>query len=56
MEASKEHLVAEVREMINIFSPGGGHVLAPCNHMIDVTPENVLSMFETAWEYVPGNT
>ena len=31
----------------------GGYVLASCNHMIDVAPENIVAMFETAVSYRP---
>jgi uroporphyrinogen decarboxylase len=53
MESSKDDLIAEVKEMIDIFGPRGGYVLAPCNHMINVRPENILAMYETAREYIP---
>jgi len=51
MEGPVDELVAEVRERIDVFAPGGGYVLASCNHMIDVQPENVITMFEVAREY-----
>ena len=51
MEASPEELVAEVKERIAVLAPGGGYVLASCNHMIDVAPENILAMFDAAREY-----
>ncbi len=52
MEASKDELVAEVKERIDTLGPSG-YVLASCNHMIDVPAENILAMFETAQEYTP---
>jgi len=52
MEHSKDELVAEVKERIDTLGPDG-YVLASCNHMIDVEPENILAMFETAREYAP---
>ena len=52
MEGSKDALVAEVKERIDTLGPGG-YVMASCNHMIDVPPENILAMFETAREYTP---
>jgi uroporphyrinogen decarboxylase len=46
-----DQLVCEVKERIAAFAPGGGYVLASCNHMIDVEPENIIAMFETACDY-----
>lgn len=51
MEQTKDELVAEVRAKIQILGRGGGYVLASCNHMIDVPPENIIAMFETAREF-----
>ena len=51
MEGPIDELVAEIRERIDVFAPGGGYVLASCNHMIDVQPENIIAMFEVAREY-----
>ena len=45
-----DQLVAEVRQRIDVFSPGGGFVLASCNHMMDVPPENILAMARAARE------
>jgi uroporphyrinogen decarboxylase len=53
MEASKDELVAEVKARIDVLGAGGGYVLASCNHMIDVPPENIVAMFETAHSYRP---
>jgi uroporphyrinogen decarboxylase len=53
MEASKDELVAEVKARIDVLGKGGGYVLASCNHMIDVPPENIVAMFETAHTYRP---
>ena len=50
LEASKDELVAEVKEKCRILGRGGGYILASCNHMIDVEPENIIAMFETARE------
>jgi len=50
MEASKDELVAEVKEKCQVLGRGGGYILASCNHMIDVEPENIIAMFETARE------
>ena len=51
MQSSVDALTAEVRERIDVLAPGGGYVLASCNHMIDVAPENIIAMFEAAHEY-----
>ena len=48
---SKDDCIAEVRERIDAFGPGGGYILASCNHMIDVAPENIIAIFKTAREY-----
>jgi uroporphyrinogen decarboxylase len=53
MEASVDELVAEVKERIDILGKGGGYVMASCNHMIEVPPENIVAMFETAHSYRP---
>ncbi len=44
-------LIAEVQNRIDVLGPGGGYVLASCNHMMDVRPENIIAMFETAHTY-----
>lgn len=44
-------VVATVKDRIDRLAPGGGYVLASCNHMIDVSPEIIIAMFETAREY-----
>ena len=53
MEGDKDALVAEVKARIDVLGKGGGYVLASCNHMIDVAPENIVAMFETAVNYRP---
>jgi uroporphyrinogen decarboxylase len=50
-DVSVENVVAEVKERIDVLAPGGGYVLASCNHMIDVKPENIIAIFDTAREY-----
>jgi uroporphyrinogen decarboxylase len=44
-------VVATVKDRIDSLGPGGGYVLASCNHMIDVSPEIVIAMFDAAREY-----
>jgi uroporphyrinogen decarboxylase len=51
MEHSKEACVAEVKDRIDALGLGGGYILASCNHMIDVPPENIIAIFDTAREY-----
>lgn len=50
-EVGVDEVVAEVKRRIDVFAPGGGFVLSSCNHMIDVMPENIIAVFETAREY-----
>jgi uroporphyrinogen decarboxylase len=50
-DVSAEEVAAEVRQKIDALAPGGGYVLASCNHMIDVKPENILALFDTARQY-----
>jgi uroporphyrinogen decarboxylase len=50
-DVSLAEVIAEVKERIDVLAPGGGYVLASCNHMIDVKPENIVAMFDTAREY-----
>jgi uroporphyrinogen decarboxylase len=49
--ASKDRVIDEVKSRIDSFSRGGGFVIAPCNHMMDVEPETILAMYETAKTY-----
>ena len=46
--ATSEEVVAEVKKRISDMAAGGGYVLAPCNHMMDVPPETIIAMYETA--------
>jgi uroporphyrinogen decarboxylase len=50
-DVSAKEVSAEVRQKIDALAPGGGYVLASCNHMIDVRPENILALFDTARQY-----
>lgn len=46
-----DDVVAETRRCLAALSPGGGYVLAPCHNLQPVTPvENILAMYDTAWE------
>ncbi len=47
-----EEVKDEVKRRIDDFGPGGGFVFAPImNIQLDVPPENIIAMFETAIEY-----
>lgn len=49
---SLEELKEHVREMIDIFAPGGGFLFAPThNFQADITPEQILAVYETALKY-----
>ncbi len=50
MEDAPEILLAEIKQRIGTFSRDGGYIFASCNHMIDVPPENIILMFESARE------
>jgi uroporphyrinogen decarboxylase len=50
-DASADDVVNEVKQRIDALAPGGGYVLASCNHMIDVKPENIVLLFDTAREF-----
>ncbi len=46
-----DDVVAQVKLRIDQLAPGGGYVLASCNHLIDVQPELVEVLFDFAHEY-----
>lgn len=50
-EVSVDRVVDAVKTRIDELAPGGGYILASCNHLIDVSPQNIIAMFETAREY-----
>ena len=42
----------EVIDNIAILGKGGGYILAPCHNIQVVSPpENIVTMYETAYEY-----
>lgn len=46
---------AHVRELLEIFSPGGGYVFNTVHNILpDVPPENILAMFEAVEEFNAG--
>ncbi len=49
MRNNRERVEEEVITRIRQLAPGGGYVLAPCNHLqADVPAENVVTLFEMA--------
>ena len=52
MPGSREDVIAETKRRIAQLAPGGGYILAPSNHLqADVSPENVVTLFETARKF-----
>jgi len=51
LEGSPADTVYEVRSRIDQFAPGGDYILAPCNHIIQCPPANIVTMYETARTY-----
>jgi len=51
MDTSLNNAVKEVKEQIDFLAPNGGYVVSTCNHLIDVTPESIIKVFNTAKEY-----
>jgi uroporphyrinogen decarboxylase len=48
----RETVRQDVRSRIQALGPGGGYILAPCNHIqADIPPENIVAMFEAAKEF-----
>lgn len=42
----------EVKRRINAFAPGGGYIVAPSHNIqVDVKPENVVVLYQTAYKY-----
>lgn len=55
VKGSVEEVAAEVREMIDIFSPGGGYIFCPIHDIQEeVLPEKILAIYRTAKEYKAG--
>lgn len=49
---TKEEVEEGVKELIRTMAPGGGWMIAPANNIPpDVPPENILAMYDTAYEY-----
>ncbi|HWQ56703.1 MAG TPA: uroporphyrinogen decarboxylase family protein [Bryobacteraceae bacterium] len=47
-----EDVRREVRQRVETFKPYGGFTIAPSQHLLeDVPVENIVAMYEAAWEY-----
>jgi len=51
LENSIDFIQQEVKEKISIFKKNGGYIFAPCNHIINTSPENIIGMYEAAEKY-----
>ncbi len=52
VKGSLEDVAAEVRELIDIFKPGGGYIFCPIHDIQEeVPPEKVLAIYKTAREH-----
>jgi uroporphyrinogen decarboxylase len=47
----EDDAIAEIRDRIDALAPGGGYVLASCNHIMDVSPEIIVAAYDEAREY-----
>ena len=49
---SIEEIKKEVKELIEIFSPGGGYVFCPVHNIqANVSPEKIMAIYDTALDY-----
>ena len=49
---SEEDVVKETHQVINQLAPGGGYIFTCTNHILEDIPiENVIEMYDTAYEY-----
>lgn len=49
---SKEEVRQEVIDNLGTLGKGGGYILAPCHNIQAVSPpENIVTMYDTAYEY-----
>lgn len=52
LPGSQQDVIEEAKRRIRQLAPGGGYVLAPANHVqADVSPENVIALFEAARQF-----
>jgi uroporphyrinogen decarboxylase len=50
--ATPEEVRRHVRELVDIFAPGGGYVFAPVHNIQpDVPPENVIAAFDAVRKF-----
>jgi uroporphyrinogen decarboxylase len=50
--AQPEEIRQHVKERLQIFSPGGGYVFNQVHNIqANVPPENILAMFDAAYEF-----
>jgi uroporphyrinogen decarboxylase len=53
VKGTEADVVAEVRELIEIFKPGGGYIFCPIHDIQEeVPPDKVLAIYETAKEHL----
>ena len=51
MPGTLEDVRKDVDRCLRDLAPGGGYILAPCNHLqADVPPENVIELYRYAME------
>lgn len=56
-EASPREIRQHVKERMEIFAPGGGYVFTQIHNVqANVPPENVIAMFDAAYEFGAGGT
>ena len=49
---SSDGVKEAVKELIQKMAPGGGWMIAPANNITtDVPPENILALYDAAYEY-----
>jgi uroporphyrinogen decarboxylase len=49
-----EQIQKEVRELIDIFSPGGGYVFNQVHNLqTGISPEKIMAIYDTALAYRP---
>ena len=52
---SPEDVRREVADNIRILGAGGGYILGPCHNIQAISPpENIVAMYEAAWEMGGG--
>jgi len=48
---SREDVIREVRENLEILGKGGGYILAPCHNIQSITPvRNIVAMYEAGYK------